>query len=65
MAAMFVNGSGRNEQLSWRTSIDADKYGCHRQFLFLIGRFLKLLNQMNRNLVGRSSIKIANFVMIH
>jgi hypothetical protein len=42
-----------------------DKYGCHGQLLFLIGRFLKLLNKMNRNLVGRSSIKIANFVTIH
>jgi hypothetical protein len=32
---MFVNGSGRNEQ-------SFDKHGRHRQFLFLIGRFLKI-----------------------
>ena len=52
-----------------------NKHGRHRQFLFLIDRFLKkssplkLLSQMNWNLVGniygRSSIKIANFVPIH
>ena len=50
-----------------------NKYGCHRQFLFLIGRFqksspLKPLCQMNRNLVGsiygRFSTRIANFVPI-
>ena len=44
------------------------KYGCHRQFLFLIGQFLKkslplkLFDQININLVGsiygRSSIKM-------
>jgi hypothetical protein len=47
----------------------------HRQFLFLIGRFLikssplKPFGQMNQNLVGsiyrRSSIKIANFIAIY
>jgi hypothetical protein len=48
-----------------------NKHGHHRQFLFLIVRFLKksslkALGQMNRNLVGslygRSSIEIAHFV---
>jgi hypothetical protein len=34
--------------LSW----SINKHGRHRQFLFLIGWFLKLLCQMNRNLVG-------------
>ena len=52
-----------------------NKHGCHRQLLFQIGQFLKkssslkLLCQMNRNLVGsilgRSFIKIANLVPIH
>ena len=51
-----------------------NKHGRHRQFLFLIGWFLKifslkLLGQMNRNLVGsiygRSSIKIAHLVPIY
>jgi hypothetical protein len=52
-----------------------NKHGCHRQFLFLIGWFLKKssplkpLGQMNRNLVrsiyGRSSIKNADLVLIH
>ena len=44
------------------------KHGHHRQFLFLIGWFLKPLGQINRNLVGnilgRSCIKIAHFVPI-
>jgi hypothetical protein len=49
-------------------------HGHHRQFLFLIGRFLKIsplkpLCQMNQNLVGsiygRSVIKIAHLVPIH
>jgi hypothetical protein len=50
-------------------------HGRHRQFLFLIGWFLKKssplkpFNQINRNLVGiiygRSSIKMAQFVPIH
>ena len=49
------------------------KHGHHRQFLFLIGRFLKIfssepLGQMNRNLVGSiygmASIKIAHFAPI-
>jgi hypothetical protein len=63
VAAMFVNGLGRNEQslvLSKRLLIlsrSINKHGHHRQFLFLIGRFLKTsplkpLGQMNRNLVG-------------
>jgi hypothetical protein len=51
-----------------------NKHGHHRQFLFLIGRFLKQLfltpfGQMIWNLVrsiyGRSSIEIAHFVLIH
>jgi hypothetical protein len=51
-----------------------NKHGHHRQFLFLIGWFLKKssplkpLGQMNRNLVGsifgRSSIKIPHLVPI-
>jgi hypothetical protein len=50
-------------------------HGYHRQFLFLIGWFLKKksplkrLGQMNRSLVGnilgKSSIKIAQLVLIH
>jgi hypothetical protein len=32
--------------------------------MFLIGRFLKLLGQIDRNFVGRSSIKMALFVPI-
>ena len=50
-------------------------HGPHRQFLFLIGRFLKKsstltqLGQIDRNLVGsiygRSSIKTAHSVLIH
>ena len=49
-------------------------HGCHWQFLFLVGRFLKkssllkFLSQMNRNfarsIYGRSTIKIAHFVSI-
>jgi hypothetical protein len=35
MVAMFVDGSGQNEQSLER---------CHRQFLFLIGRFLKIFS---------------------
>ena len=56
------------------SSRSVNKYVCHRQFLFLIGRFLKKsstlkpLCQMNRNLVGSfygsSSINIAHFVLI-
>ena len=52
------------------SSLSVNKHGHHRQFLFLIGWFLKKnsplkpLCQMNRNLVGciygRSSIKSAN-----
>ena len=62
----------------WRWLIlfwSVNKHGHHMQFLFLIGRFkktsspLKPLGQMNWNLVGsiygRSSIKIAHFVLIH
>jgi hypothetical protein len=50
-----------------------NKHDRHRQFLFLIGRFLELFSSEtalpnNRNLVGsiyeRSSIKIAHFVLI-
>jgi hypothetical protein len=51
-----------------------NKHGHHRQFLFLIGRFLKKsfslkpLGQINRNLVGsiygRSSIKIDYIIPI-
>jgi hypothetical protein len=52
--------------LSW----SINKHSYQRQFLFLIGRFLKisplkLLGQMNQNLVGSiSSIKMAHFVPI-
>ena len=56
------------------SSWSVDKHGCHRQFLFLIGWFLKKsstlkpLGQMNQNLVGsilgRSSIKAAHLVPI-
>jgi hypothetical protein len=35
MTAMFVNGSKRNAR-------SINKHGCHRQILFLIGRFLKI-----------------------
>ena len=52
-----------------------NKHGRHRQFLFLIGRFLnkssplKPHGQMNQNLVGsilgRFSIKFAHLVPIH
>jgi hypothetical protein len=45
---MFVNGSGRNDG---RSSIKSAnfvliryKHGHHRQFLFLIGRFLKIFS---------------------
>jgi hypothetical protein len=46
------------------SSKSVNKYCHHRQFLFLIGQFLKVtplkpLGQMNRNVVGSSSIKIA------
>jgi len=56
------------------SSRSVNKHGHHRQFLFLIGRYLKkssplqMPSQMNRNLVGsiygRSSIKIAHFIPI-
>ena len=55
------------------SSRSVSKHGLHRQFLFLIGDFIKssplnLLSQMNRNLVGsnygRSSIKTAHFIPI-
>jgi hypothetical protein len=44
---MFVNGPGRNEHRNRELSIDAsyqsiNKHCHHRQFLFLIGRFLKI-----------------------
>ena len=51
-----------------------NKHGHHRQLFFLLGHIkkscpLKVLSQMNRNLVGsiyaRSSIKFAHFVLIH
>jgi hypothetical protein len=57
-------------RISFRT---VNKHGRHRQFLFLIGRFLKKSplkphGQMNRNLVvssyGRSSVKITHFAPI-
>jgi hypothetical protein len=57
------------------SSRSVNKHGHHRQFLFLIGWFLKKssplkpLGQMNQNLVGciygRSSIKNTHFVTIH
>jgi hypothetical protein len=67
VVAMFVNGSGRNEQFyqTWtpQAILVSD---------WLISKKsspLKPLGQMNRNLVGRilgrSSIKIAHFVPIH
>jgi hypothetical protein len=61
---MFVNGSGRNEQSLWppQAILVSD---------WLISKKsspLKLLGQMNQNLVGsilrRSSIKIAHLVPI-
>jgi hypothetical protein len=42
VVAMFVNGSGQNVQSLESTSIS--KHGHHRQFLFLIGRFLKIFS---------------------
>jgi hypothetical protein len=39
---MFVNGPGQNEQSLLSQSIN--KYDHHRQFLFLIGRFLKIFS---------------------
>jgi hypothetical protein len=55
-------------------SQSVNKHGRHRQFLFLIVRFLKKsstlkqLGQMDRNVVGsiygRSSMGIAHFVLI-
>jgi hypothetical protein len=68
VATMFANGSGRNEYSLQRIF--------HRCFLLSFTSFgwgvsedlLKLLSQMNRNLVGsnygRSSIKIAHFIPI-
>jgi predicted pyridoxine 5'-phosphate oxidase superfamily flavin-nucleotide-binding protein len=65
----FRNQPIRNKNCLWRPC-----HGRHRQFLFLIGRFLKgysplePLCQMNRSSVGsiygRSSIKNAHFVSI-
>jgi hypothetical protein len=55
------------------SSRSVNKHGRHKRFLFLIGRFkkkssLKLLSQMNRNLVWSnyriSSIKIAHLISI-
>jgi hypothetical protein len=56
------------------SSQSINKHGRHRQFLFLIVRFLKKsstlkqLGQMDRNVVGsiygRSSMGIAHFVLI-
>jgi hypothetical protein len=80
--AMFVNGSGRNEQHYRGPSIDASYQvsihlaegfstgnSCFWLAYFLKSSPLKLLIQMNWNLVGsiygRSSIKIAHFVPIH
>jgi hypothetical protein len=70
----FRNEPIKNKNGLWRPCLSTiNKHGCHMQFLFLIGRFLKSSplkphGQMNRNLVGsiygRSSIKIAHFVPI-
>jgi len=55
------------------SSQSIDKPACHRQFLFLVGQFLKIfsetacLNEPNfvDSIYGRSSMKIAHFVLIH
>jgi hypothetical protein len=43
MTAMFINGSKWNEQSYRGLSIYA--HGRHRQFLFLIDRFLKIFSE--------------------
>jgi hypothetical protein len=68
VVAMFVNGSGRNEQFYREPSID-DKHGRHRQFLFLIGRFLKIFSSEtafpNEPKHGRMHLwKVAMFVNV-
>jgi hypothetical protein len=70
VAAIFVNGLGQNEQTLKRIF-----HRCSKTILvsdWLISKKsspLKPLCQINRNLVGsiygRSSIKIAHFVLIH
>ena len=45
-----------------------NKHGHNRQFLFLIGRFLKQLflwNHLVRSIYGRSTIENAHFILIH
>jgi hypothetical protein len=65
----FFKSANQKQELP---KVVMNKHGHHRQFLFLIGRFLKkssplkLFGQMNRNLVGsilgRFSITIAHIV---
>jgi hypothetical protein len=82
VAAMFVNELGRNEQSQQRTfhrwsngfrGEESTKSANQKQespvvAVYLNSSPLKLLSQMNRNLLGsiyvRSSVKIAHFVLI-
>jgi hypothetical protein len=71
---IFRNQPLRNTNCLWWPCLLTDREESNMQFLFLIGRFIKIMSsvtacQMNRNLVGsiygRFSIKIAHFVPIH
>ena len=59
---------GRSSLKFAHLSRSINKHGCHRQFLFLIGRFFKIFSSEtawpNEQKHGRSSIKIAHSVPI-